>query len=172
MKATDVSTDVLITEIKNLLDDYVHTRYEDEEYLGQGMFSRCVEVAGYCIKLGGYRLADAGGELWARWCMDNQHLACVPKILYARFFEDSKYVLVMEELASPVRYATEFSTYADYIEEGEAPAEPHVPAYIHEFIEAFNDIRCEGYMDLHSGNYMLREDEGVMVIIDPFSGTQ
>ena len=170
METTDELTNVLIPEIDNLLDDYIHSRYEDENCLGEGMYSLCVEVAGYCVKLGGYCNTDAGGEVWAKWCIDNQHLACVPKILYSRFFGDHQYILVMEILSSVEPHSTEFSRYAEYIEDDEVPYNATVPAYIQEFIEAFADIREEGYLDLHSGNYMLREEDGVMVIIDPFSG--
>jgi hypothetical protein len=146
------------------------------EYLASGAYSQAFaldlgedEPAIYAVKLGGYVQPDSGGQLYAEWCLDHQHLTAVPKILYYKEFYAGLYIIIME-LLDDHDCSTEFDAWATYIENYEdSPFSPVVPGYITEFCEDFKEVRAIAQMDLHAGNYMLREYTGDMVVIDPFS---
>jgi hypothetical protein len=165
--------DVVMAEATNLLDHEVQEHFSNKfRMLGSGMYSRCVEfkddVSGtrYCMKLGGYNMEDEGGELWLDFCLDNQHLQAVPTIYYHRRIDTGCYLVIMEKLYG----AEDNDDYAEYATLIEADDRYHdnLPRYLKDFLNAFEDVRELGYMDMHNQNYMERGDD-TMVIIDPFS---
>ena len=145
---------------------------EEGEYLDSGAFSSAyvIDLGERCaVKIGGVRCMDDGGQLYTEWCLDHQHLTAVPKILHYKEFYAGLYIVIME-LLDDHDYSTEFDTWATYIENYEdSPFSPVVPGYITEFCEDFKEVRAIAQMDMHAGNYMLRESTGDMVVIDPFS---
>ena len=165
--------DEVVNEVKNCL-------HQDDigrlgKPIGKGLFSEARLHKGLVIKLGGCWNPDPGGRFWAEWCVDHQDLDCVPKIHTYVSFGDNQYVVVMEHLL-PVETVDSMEQYemeviARFIECDAADDEVEIPLYIHEFMDEFRKVRELGCMDLHSNNYMVRESDGRMVIIDPFSTT-
>lgn len=155
------------TQLMEWIADRYHT-------IGKGYYSRVVRAGGYAVKLGGYEgglheFGDIGGLIYAKWCLNHQHLKAVPRILYFEELGDDMYISVMEIL-KPLNdrsnhiFHKHASVIAGWDNQGST-----TPKYILDFMEEFEEIAGVAYIDMHDQNYM-QHPRGHMVIIDPFSG--
>lgn len=168
----------IVSEAASLLDSEVVDYYRTHgKYIGNGLYSTAFKYHDYCVKLGGDMYnpshVDNGGNLWAKWCVDHQHLACVPRVYYYKELTQATnvhYIVVMELLEKEYGTDIDMSRHAIDIGDIQYAEENGAPVYILEFMTEFEDVRGVACMDLHQGNVMLRESTGELVVIDPFSG--
>jgi hypothetical protein len=177
-----LDTQYKVREISEFMTDFLGGGYTEADIphngtlLGEGSFSLCYEVDGYCIKLGGMDETDRAGQLWTEWALEHQHLACCPKIYHYEVIHTGVFLVVTELLSKVQEYSGDvqdtLNTYADCLRRWgrlSAWGLKYVPDYVLEFCDEFDEIRPAFQLDLHNDNYMCRVSTGEFVVTDPVS---